>query len=197
MATRSLCLLGVGFEDGIPGNYTENQHGRLRARGARGCKSGSNDMLCFQSFPAPERNGGIVTGDYDLWDFDESEYQFTDHQGPAGRTLALLDAERAWLDTYRARLNEQFPDLVQEVTVYGPRARGDGRPGPHLRLLIIISQGDWFQKDAVGSLGHVVDMEDFFVAPSIMVYTRDEWTLCERIGADLFQAVKNGSVRLA
>lgn len=62
--------------------------------------------------------------------------------------------------------------------------------------MIIISQGDWFQKDAVGSLGHMVDMEDFFVAPSIMVYTRDEWLERERVGADLFRAVMRNSVQL-
>ena len=138
-----------------------------------------------------------MTSDYDFWDFDESEYPFTDDLAPAGSKLALPDDERAWLDAYLARLDEQFPDLVQEITVYGPRARGDKRPVPCLRLLIIISHGDWFRKDAVGSLGHMVDMEDFFVAPSIMVYTRDEWTLCERVGADLSRAVKHSSVRLA
>lgn len=138
-----------------------------------------------------------MTGDYDLWDFDESEYPFTDDLTPAGSKLALLDDERAWLNTYLARLDEQFPDLVEEVTVYGPRARGDKRPVPCLRLLIIISHGDWFQKDAVGSLGHMVDMEDFFVAPSIMVYTRDEWLERERLGADLFRTVTRNSIRLA
>lgn len=137
-----------------------------------------------------------MTGDYDFGDFDESEYPFTDDLAPAGSKLALLDDEQAWLDTYRARLDEQFPDLVEEVAVYGPRARGDKRPGPRLRLLIIISQGDWFQKDAVGSLGHMVDMEDHFVAPSIMVYTREEWLERERVGADLFRVVMRDNVRL-
>lgn len=138
-----------------------------------------------------------MPGDYDSWDLDESEYPFTDDPAPADAKLALLDGERAWLETYLARLDEQFPDLVQEVTVFGPRARGDRRPVPCLRLLIIISHGDWFQKDAVGSLGHMVDMEDFFVAPSIMVYTRDEWLESERLGADLYRIVKHSSVRLA
>lgn len=137
-----------------------------------------------------------MTGDYDSWDFDESEYPFTGDLESAGSKLALLDGERAWLDTYLARLDERFPHLVEEVTVYGPRARGDKRPVPCLRLLIIISHGDWFQKDAVGSLGHMVDMEDFFVAPSIMVYTRDEWLERERLNADLFRVVARNSVRL-
>ena len=137
-----------------------------------------------------------MTGDYDFWDFDEFDHLFANEPAASGPELALPNDEQAWLDTYRARLDEQFPDLVQEVTVYGPRARGDRRPGPHLRLLIIISQGDWFQKDAVGSLGHMVDMEDFFVAPSIMVYTRDEWLESERLGVDLFRVVTRNGVRL-
>ena len=61
--------------------------------------------------------------DYDFWDFDEPDFSLPDDTAPAGSKLALLDGEQAWLDTYLARLDEQFPDLVQEVTVYGPRAR--------------------------------------------------------------------------
>ena len=137
-----------------------------------------------------------MTGSFDYWDIDD-EFPMDAGTPRNGAKLALLENEQAWLDTYRARLDEQFPGLVEEVTVYGPRARGDKRPGPRLRLLIIIRQGDWFQKDAVGSLGHMVDMEDFFVAPSIMVYTRDEWLERERIGSDFFRSVMHSSVRLA
>ena len=137
-----------------------------------------------------------MTGSFDYWDIDYDEFPTPEGKPQNVPKLALLESEQAWLDTYRAHLDEQFPGMVEEVTVYGPRARGDKRPGPRLRLLIIIRQGDWFQKDAVGSLGHMVDMEDFFVAPSIMVYTRDEWLERERAGSDLFRAVTHSSVRL-
>ena len=68
-----------------------------------------------------------MTGDYGFWDFDEAEYPCTDDLTPAGPKLALLDDEQTWLDTYRARLDEQFPDLVQEIMVYGPRAETGDR----------------------------------------------------------------------
>lgn len=138
-----------------------------------------------------------MTASFDYWDADDDEFPMDAGTPRNGAKLALLENEQAWLDTYRARLDEQFPGLVEEVTDCGPRAHGDKRPGPRLRLLIIIRQGDWFQKDAVGSLGHMVDMEDFFVAPSIMVYTRDEWLERERTGSDFFRSVMHGSVRLA
>ena len=137
-----------------------------------------------------------MIGSFDYWDIDDGEFPMDEGETQNGAKLALLENEQAWLDTYRARLNEEFADLVQEVTVYGPRARGDLRPGASFCTLILISKGDWFQKDAVGRLGHMVDMEGYFVAPVIMVYTRDEWLEREQAGSDLFRAVMRSNVRL-
>lgn len=137
-----------------------------------------------------------MTSGFDYWDIDDDEIPRNADIPWNGSKLALLENERAWLDTYRERLDEKFPDLVQDVLVYGPRSRGDLRPGTRLSTLIIISKGDWFQKDAVGGLGHMVDMEGYFVAPVIMVYTWDEWLERERAGADLFRAVMRSNVRL-
>lgn len=136
-----------------------------------------------------------MTGSLDYWDIDD-EFPMDADIPRNGAKLALLENEQAWLDAYRARMDEKFSNLVEEVTVYGPRARGDLRPGTRLWTLIISSKGDWFQKDAVGGQGHMVDMEGFFVAPVIMVYTRDEWLERERAGSDLFRAVMRSNVRL-
>lgn len=131
-----------------------------------------------------------------FWDIDD-EWPMQDDSSRAGSKLALLKNEQAWLDAYRARLNKEFPGLVQEITVYGPRARGNNHPASEFCTLIIISEGDWFQKDAVGGLGHMVDMEGFFAVPVIMVYTRDEWLERERLGSDLFHAVTQSGVKLS
>ncbi len=136
-----------------------------------------------------------MTGSFDHWDIDD-EFSMDEGAPRNGIKLALLENEKAWLDTYRARLNEEFSDLVQEVTVYGPRARGDLRPSARFCTLILISKGDWFQKDAVGRLGHMVDMEGFFVAPIIMVYTLDEWLERGEAGSDIFRAVMRSNARL-
>ncbi len=131
----------------------------------------------------------------DFWDIDD-EWAMQDDDSQTGSKLALLKNEQAWLDTYRARLDEEFPGLVQEITVYGPRARGNDHPASEFCTLIIISEGDWFRKDAVGTLGHMVDMEDFFAAPVIMVYTRDEWLERERTGSDFFQSIMRSTARI-
>lgn len=110
--------------------------------------------------------------------------------------MALRDNERAWLDAYQKRLAEEFPNLVQEVLVYGPRSRGQKQPNPGLNLLVIISEGGWEDKDSIGLLGHQVDMDNYFAAPLIMVYTRDEWLDRERLGADVFRNVNRSHVRV-
>ena len=137
-----------------------------------------------------------MTGSFDYWDIDD-EFPMDADIPRNGAKLALLENEQAWLDAYRVRLDEKFSDLVEEVTVYGPRARGDLRPGASFCTLIIICKGDWFQKDAVGHLGHMLDMEGYFAAPVIMVYTRDEWQRCQMLGTDLYRMVKYSGVRLA
>ena len=110
--------------------------------------------------------------------------------------LSLRDNERDWLDAYRKRLDAEFPGLVTELLVYGPRARGHKQPDPGLSLLVILGSGDWEIKDAVGLLGHLVDMDDHFAAPTIMVYTRDEWLDRERIGSHIYHSVMRNHVRV-
>ena len=62
--------------------------------------------------------------------------------------------------------------------------------------MIIVNGVDWETKDAVGSLGHLVDMEDFFAAPTIMVYTEDEWMDRERFGSSFFRNVMRSHIWL-
>ncbi len=133
------------------------------------------------------------------FDFEDTEdWGFPDSDG-AGNiepSLRLRDNERTWLDAYRKRLDEKFPDLVVDVVVYGPRSRGHLQPNPGLNMLIILGAGDWEIKDAVGSLGHIMDMENYFAAPTIMVYTKEEWLDRERFGSDIFRNVMRSHVRV-
>lgn len=133
---------------------------------------------------------------FDFEDTEDWAFLDSDEVGNLEPSLRLRDNERSWLDTYRKRLDEEFPELVAEALVYGPRARGHKQPNPGLNLLIILKAGDWETKDAVGSLGHLVDMENYFAAPTIMVYTRDEWLDRECIGSHTYHSVMRNHVRV-
>lgn len=133
---------------------------------------------------------------FDFEDTEDWAFLDSDEVGNLEPSLRLRDNERSWLDTYRKRLDEEFPELVAEALVYGPRSRGQLQPNPGLNMLIILNAGDWKIKDAVGSLGHLVDMENYFAAPTIMVYTRDEWFERERFGSNIFRSVMRSHVRV-
>ncbi|MCZ7624455.1 MAG: hypothetical protein C3F12_07815 [Candidatus Methylomirabilota bacterium] len=88
--------------------------------------------------------------------------------------MKLSPAEQAWLDAYRRTLAERFPALVEEIIVFGSKARGTATADSDLDLLVVIREGDWRLKDAVAQSGdHLAIGTD--VVPSIIVLTREEW----------------------
>lgn len=137
----------------------------------------------------------MVAG-FDFEDNEDWDFPDTGEVGKIEPKLALRDNEQSWLDAYRRRLSNEFPGLVQQIIVYGPRSRGRTQPNPGLNMLIIISDGGWEIKDAVGALGHLVDMEDYFAAPTILVYTQDEWFDREGFASSIFYSVSRSYVRV-
>ncbi len=133
---------------------------------------------------------------FDFEDLEDWEFLDSDEAEKIEPNLKLRDNERGWLDSYRKRLDEKFPGLVVDVMVYGPRSLGRLHPNPGLNLLILLDAGDWETKDAVGSLGHEVDMEDYFAAPTILVYTQEEWFDREGFASSIFYRVSRSYVRV-
>lgn len=133
---------------------------------------------------------------FDFEDIEDWEFFDSDEAGNIEPSLRLRDNERAWLDAYRKRLDKEFPGLVVDAMVYGPRSRGRLHPNPGLNLLIVLASGGWETKDEVGSLGHLVDMEDYFAAPTILVYTQEEWLDRERFASSIFYSVLRSYVRV-
>ena len=133
---------------------------------------------------------------FDFEDIEDWEFFDSEEAANIEPSLRLRDNERAWLDAYRKRLDKEFPGLVVDALVYGPRSRGRLHPNPGLNLLIVLAAGDWETKDAIGSLGHQVDMEDHFAAPTIMVYTKEEWSDRERFGSGIFHSVMRSHARV-
>ena len=110
--------------------------------------------------------------------------------------MTLTGDEQAWLDAYRRALTERLPGVVDEIVVYGSKARGDARPESDLDALVIIMEGNRQRKREVRHLGHRLAVTSEAV-PSIMVYTRGEWATRERSGSPLHRAVTRDGVRVA
>ena len=48
------------------------------------------------------------------------------------RKMQLTKTEQQWLDAYRQALRNEFLDAVEEVLIYGLKARGDAQPDSNL-----------------------------------------------------------------
>jgi predicted nucleotidyltransferase len=110
--------------------------------------------------------------------------------------MKLTPEEQAWLDVYRKALADRFHGLVEEVLIYGSKARGEDRPDSDLDVLVILRKGDRNTKKEVRRSGHSLALLSEAV-PSIMVYTREEWGLRERGDSPFYRAVMRDRVRVA
>ena len=108
----------------------------------------------------------------------------------------MTQEERAWLNEYCRDLTHEFPELVDEVVVFGSKARGDAGPDSDLDVLVIIKEGNWQTKRAVRHVGHLLAITSPAV-PSIMVYTHEEWSNREQKGSPFYRSVMHDGIRVA
>ena len=70
--------------------------------------------------------------------------------------MSLTADERTWLRRYKAALDEQFPGLIEELLLYGSKARGDDHPESDLDILIITGDTDFKTQDSMRWVGYML-----------------------------------------
>ena len=68
--------------------------------------------------------------------------------------LELTVEEQAWLDTYREALNKNHPGAVQEMLLYGSKARGQAHAESDLDVLLIVKNGSAKLKRELRRIGY-------------------------------------------
>jgi uncharacterized protein (UPF0332 family)/predicted nucleotidyltransferase len=109
--------------------------------------------------------------------------------------MKLTAEDEAWLKDYCQVLAEQFPGLVEQVILYGSKARGTAKPDSDLDLLVVIRKGDRCIKDLVSTPGHMLALTTD-VVPAIMVLTADEWESQRKRRAPFWQTVTRDGRRV-
>ncbi len=87
--------------------------------------------------------------------------------------LSLNEDEKIWLEQYRRLLNERYPGLVEDLIIFGSKARGDAHPDSDLDVMMVVKKGDWRLKNEMADLGNELAVGTNCV-PTIMVYTQAE-----------------------
>lgn len=107
--------------------------------------------------------------------------------------MKLSPEDQAWLDAYRQALAQQLPGVVEQIIIFGSKARGTASGDSDLDLLVVIREGNWRVKDAVTQPGYLLAIGTD-VVPSILVYTREEWELHRMRQAPFWQTVTRDGV---
>lgn len=97
----------------------------------------------------------------------------------------LNEDEKQWLRSYREILDARFPGVVNDIVLFGSKARGDDHDDSDLDILVIISEGDWKLKRELRDPGYELSFGTDAV-PSIQVYTQAEWDRLKMEGS-IFQ----------
>ena len=109
--------------------------------------------------------------------------------------MKLTTEEEQWLKGYREMLAKQFPDVVDQIIVFGSKAKKTATEDSDLDLLLVIRAGDWKVKDAITQPGYLLAL-DTDAVPSIIVLTREEWESLRRREAPFWQTVQRDGVTL-
>ena len=104
--------------------------------------------------------------------------------------------EREWLDGFRDAVSSRFPAIIEDIIVFGSKARGTASADSDLDVLVLLREGDRSLKSEIRRLGHRLAVTSDAV-PSIMIYTRAEWLERRDCGSPLFQAVSRDGVSVA
>ena len=107
--------------------------------------------------------------------------------------LTLHPEEQIWLDAYREALQRDHADAVRRLVVYGSKARGDAHDESDIDLLLIVRDDDAELMRPLRRLGHELAVPSM-VLPSIMAYTRSEWSQLERHRSAYHAAVEREGV---
>lgn len=109
--------------------------------------------------------------------------------------LQLTAEEQAWLDAYREALDKKHPGTVQEMLIYGSKARGRAHAESDLDVLLIVKNEAGALKRELRRIGYLLAATTD-VLPSILAYTQEEWESRKRSGSTFRQAVERDAVRV-
>ncbi|MGH8546011.1 MAG: nucleotidyltransferase domain-containing protein [Gammaproteobacteria bacterium] len=109
--------------------------------------------------------------------------------------LQLRAEEQAWLDAYRAALDKEHRGAIQEMLIYGSKARGQAHADSDLDVLLIVRDEARRLKRDLRWIGYMLAAKtDVF--PSILAYTQEEWESRRQSGSSFRKAVERDAVRV-
>ena len=96
--------------------------------------------------------------------------------------------EQQAVASFLDRLQQQFRERVQQVALFGSKARGDSRSWSDIDILIVVDREDWRLSHAISDLAADASLEyDVLLAPRVI--GRERWERMKQRGYGLYQNV--------
>ncbi len=111
-------------------------------------------------------------------------------------SLQLANAERQGLENLLQQMREHFPDQVQQVILFGSKARNDSGPDSDTDLLVLVKDETWALRHAVWKLASRVELEHDNLLFNIQVISVERWQAMTRAGFSLCQSVAREGIAL-
>ena len=103
-------------------------------------------------------------------------------------TIADLQVfEKKALDEFVAKLEREFPCQVEQIRLFGSKARGDSEPDSDIDVLIIVRDEDWQLRNAISTVAARVSLK-FNVVIGTIVIGVERW---RQMGEERFTLYRN------
>jgi predicted nucleotidyltransferase len=85
----------------------------------------------------------------------------------------LTDEERQAVEAFVTELHQQYPDRVQDVILFGSKARGDSHPDSDIDILVLVDDDDWRFSHAISRLAARISLNyDVLLGPRVIRQAR-------------------------
>jgi predicted nucleotidyltransferase len=112
-------------------------------------------------------------------------------------SLQLASVERQGLESLLHQLREHFPDQIQQVILFGSKARNDSGLDSDTDLLVLVKDETWTLRRAIWKLAARVELEHDNLLFNIQVISVERWQAMTRAGFSLCQSVAHEGITLS
>lgn len=110
---------------------------------------------------------------------------------------SLSEGERRTLEAFLADLREQYGRLVEEVILFGSKARGDAEEESDIDLLVLVRSEDWHLRwdiPALAARSSFVCGREGVISAKVM--STRHYARLKRLRTPLYQSLRADGVRL-